>query len=161
MEFTREELYTVPIWVRMSGLDFKYWSPKGLSNIGSLLGKPLMVEKNTERKTGLHFARLLIEVEMDTTLQDKVWFHNEKGALVDQKIIYDWKPTLCAFCNKYGHDEDECRKKKLNSAEKARRENPVDEVIKTTQMDRQKQQVQDGGKSSWPGKTEAITNREE
>uniref|UniRef100_A0A0V0HUD6 Putative ovule protein n=1 Tax=Solanum chacoense TaxID=4108 RepID=A0A0V0HUD6_SOLCH len=50
MEFTREELYTVPIWVILPGLDFKYWSPKGLSKIGSLIGKPLMVDKHTEKK---------------------------------------------------------------------------------------------------------------
>ncbi|XP_016503545.2 uncharacterized protein LOC107821624 [Nicotiana tabacum] len=53
MEFTREELYTMPIWIRLPGLDFKYWSPKGLSKIGSLVGKPLMVDKNTEKKLGL------------------------------------------------------------------------------------------------------------
>ncbi|KAH0678960.1 hypothetical protein KY284_020045 [Solanum tuberosum] len=50
MEFTREELYTVPIWVILPGLDFKYWSPKGLSKIGSLIGKPLMVDIHTEKK---------------------------------------------------------------------------------------------------------------
>lgn len=146
MEFTREELHTVSIWIKFLGLDFKYWSPKGLSKIRSLIGKPLMVDENTERKTSLHFARLLIKVEMDTTLPDKVWFRNEKGALVEQKIIYDWnwKPTLCAFCNKYGHAEDECRKTKSNvSPVKARRENPADEGTETTQMDMQKPQVQD------------------
>ncbi|XP_033513808.1 uncharacterized protein [Nicotiana tomentosiformis] len=65
MEFTREQLYTMPIWIRLPGLDFKYWSPKGLSKIGSLVGKPLMVDKNTEKKTRLNFARMLIEVEME------------------------------------------------------------------------------------------------
>lgn len=36
LEFSREELYTVTIWVKKPGLDFKYWRPKGLSKIGSL-----------------------------------------------------------------------------------------------------------------------------
>ncbi|XP_015168553.1 uncharacterized protein [Solanum tuberosum] len=111
MEFTREELYTVPIWVKLPGLDFKYWSPKGLSKIGSLIGKPLMVDQNTERKLGLSFARLLIEVEMKVKLPDKVFFKNERGELIEQKVQYDWKPTLCNFCKKYGHDEGICRKK--------------------------------------------------
>lgn len=30
MEFTREELFTVPIWAKLPGLDFKYWGPKGI-----------------------------------------------------------------------------------------------------------------------------------
>ncbi|KAH0657386.1 hypothetical protein KY289_026134 [Solanum tuberosum] len=84
MKFTREELYTVPIWVKLPGLDFKYWSQKGLSKIGSLIGKPMMVDNHTEKKMGLNFARLLIVVEMNVKLSDK----------------------------KYGHDEEACRAKK-------------------------------------------------
>ena len=38
MEFTREELLIVPIRVMFWGLDFKYQSPRMLSNIGSLVG---------------------------------------------------------------------------------------------------------------------------
>ncbi|KAM3359724.1 hypothetical protein P3S68_019435 [Capsicum galapagoense] len=54
MEFTRDELLIVPIWIRFPGLDFKYWSQKGLSKLGSLIGKPLMVDQNTERMMGLN-----------------------------------------------------------------------------------------------------------
>ncbi|XP_070050411.1 uncharacterized protein [Nicotiana tomentosiformis] len=56
LEFTREELQTVPIWIKLSGLDFKHWSPRGLSKIGSLVGKPLMVDQNTERKECAEFC---------------------------------------------------------------------------------------------------------
>ncbi|XP_019263375.1 PREDICTED: uncharacterized protein LOC109241110 [Nicotiana attenuata] len=105
MEFTREELYTVTIWVKLPGLDFKYWSPKGLSKIGSLIGKLLMVDQNTEKKMGLNFARLLIEVYIDMSLPEKVYFRNEKGSLVEQRVHYDWKPTICKYCHKFGHEE--------------------------------------------------------
>lgn len=44
MEFSREELLTVPIWVKLPGLEFKYLSPKGLTKTGSLVGRPLMVD---------------------------------------------------------------------------------------------------------------------
>lgn len=49
MEFTREELHTVSIWIKFLGLDFKYWSPKGLSKIDRLVGKPLMVNQHTKK----------------------------------------------------------------------------------------------------------------
>ncbi|XP_060178153.1 uncharacterized protein LOC132608098 [Lycium barbarum] len=111
MDFSREELYTVPIWIKLPGLDFKYWSPKGLSKIGSLIGKPLTVDKNIERKIGLNFARLMVEVGMDSILPDTVTFINERGCLIEQKVSYEWKPTLCKLCKKYGHSEDVCRKK--------------------------------------------------
>ncbi|XP_070044841.1 uncharacterized protein [Nicotiana tomentosiformis] len=61
MEFSREELHSVPIWIRLPGLDFKYWSARGLRKIGSLVGRALMVDRTTEKKAGLNFARLLKE----------------------------------------------------------------------------------------------------
>ncbi|KAK4715958.1 hypothetical protein R3W88_014296 [Solanum pinnatisectum] len=112
MEFTWEELYTVPIWIKLPGLDFKYWSLKGLSKIGSLVGKPFIVDRNTEKKIGLNFARLLVEVALDAQLPEKILFRNEKGNLIEQKVTYDWRPTLCKFYKKYGHSGDDCRKKK-------------------------------------------------
>ncbi|KAG5616225.1 hypothetical protein H5410_016049, partial [Solanum commersonii] len=91
--FTREEQRTVPIWIKLPGLDFKYWSPKGLSKIE------------------LNFARLLVEVEMDTTLPEVILFMSKKGNLIEQKVLYHWKPTLCKVCDKYGYLEVNCRKK--------------------------------------------------
>lgn len=70
-----------------------------------------MVDHNIERKVGLSFVRLLIEVEMKVELPNKVFFENEKGELIKQKVQYDWKPTQCNFCKKYGHNEGICKKK--------------------------------------------------
>lgn len=39
-------------------------------------------------------------------------FRNEKGDLVEQKVQYEWRPIICKFCQKYGHAEDDCWKKK-------------------------------------------------
>ncbi|XP_070037054.1 uncharacterized protein [Nicotiana tomentosiformis] len=118
MEFNREELYSVPIWVKLLGLDFKYWSPKGLSKIGSLIGKPLMVDHQIEKNIGLNFARLLIEVDIDGPLSKKIMFKNERGNLVELKVQYDWKPILCKCSNKYGHNEEACRRKKTKTQQK-------------------------------------------
>lgn len=63
LEFTKEEHLTVSIWVKFPGLDFKYWSKKELCKIGSLDGKSIMVDHNTEKRNDLNFARLLVEVE--------------------------------------------------------------------------------------------------
>ncbi|XP_070002378.1 uncharacterized protein [Nicotiana sylvestris] len=118
MEFTGEELYTVPIWVKLPGLGFKYWGPNGLSKIGNMIGKPLMVYRNTENKIGVNFARLLIEVDVDSLMPDKVRFENEKGDLTVQRIQYDRKPVLCKYCHKYGHSEEDCRRKKQTAPPK-------------------------------------------
>ncbi|KAF3672682.1 hypothetical protein FXO38_05980 [Capsicum annuum] len=56
MDFSKEELFLVPIWVKLLGLNFKYRSVKSLSKIDNLIGNPLMVDKNTEEKMGLSLA---------------------------------------------------------------------------------------------------------
>lgn len=38
-----------------------------------------MVDQNTERKTGLNFVRLMMEVDMDTALPESISFRNEKA----------------------------------------------------------------------------------
>lgn len=53
-----------------AGLDLKDWSAKGLSKIGSLIGKPSMADQNTEKKIRLNFARMLIEVCIGTELPE-------------------------------------------------------------------------------------------
>ncbi|KAM3237743.1 hypothetical protein P3L10_012773 [Capsicum annuum] len=117
MDFSKEELTTVPIWIKMLGLDFKYWSAKSLSKIGSLIGKPIMVDKNTAQKIGLSVSKLLVEVKIGTTLPECVHFKNEKGQVIEQQISYDWKPTICGTCKKYGHNTEICRKNKTKEAE--------------------------------------------
>ncbi|XP_060211616.1 uncharacterized protein LOC132639151 [Lycium barbarum] len=114
MDFSREELYSVPIWIKLPALDFKYWSAKGLSKIGSLVGKPLMVDKNTEKKVGLNFAKLLVEVKIGSALPDTIYFRNERGKVIEQKVMYDWKPSMCSICQKYGHTAEICRRNKAN-----------------------------------------------
>ncbi|KAK4713180.1 hypothetical protein R3W88_019087 [Solanum pinnatisectum] len=122
MDFSREELHTVPIWIKLPGL----------SKLGSLIGKPLMVDQNTERKIGLNFARLMLEVDTNVALPDIINFRNEKGQLIEQRVIYEWKPTLCTYCKKYGHSEEVCRKKNMPRKENKKKDQPQKE--ETTQV---------------------------
>lgn len=55
--------------------------------------------------------------------------------------MYDWKPTLCKFCSKYGHAEDECRKKK--APQKSRK----DEKQTTEEPKKRDKQQQEGAGS--------------
>ncbi|XP_019233469.1 PREDICTED: uncharacterized protein LOC109214047 [Nicotiana attenuata] len=122
MDFSKDELCTVPIWIRLPGLEFKYGSAKGLSKIGSLVGKPLMVDKNTEKKVGLNFARLLVEVKIGEQFPESIFFKNEKGIIIEQRITYDWKPSVCEECQKYGHTGENCRRTKEKEVKQVRGE---------------------------------------
>lgn len=145
MDFSKDELCTVPIWIRLPGLEFKYWSAKGLSKIGSLVGKPLMVDKNTEKEVELNFARLLVEVKIGDQFPEIVYFKNEKGTIVEQKVTYDWKPSVCDVCSEYGHTGKKCRKNKAKEIGKPTQENDRMRVVQvegiTGSPSRQTEQV--------------------
>lgn len=50
-------------------------------------------------------------MDMDVVLLEVVLFKNEKGNVIEQKVLYVLKPTIWKFCKKYGHFEEVCRKK--------------------------------------------------
>ena len=75
-----------------------------------------MVDQNTERNVGLNIARLMVEVDMDVILPDTINLRNEKGNLIEQNVTHKWKPTLCAYCKKYGYSNEIIRKKNLPKA---------------------------------------------
>lgn len=53
----------------------------------------------------------MVEVGINAMLLEMISFKNEKGKLIDKKVIYEGRPTLCTYSKKYGHSKDVCRKK--------------------------------------------------
>ena len=39
-----------------------------------------------------------------------VHFEDEKGIIQQQGIEFEWKPTICEKCKKYGHEAEQCKK---------------------------------------------------
>lgn len=37
---------------------------------------------------------------MDAMLPEMISFKNEKGKLIEQKVTYEWRLTLCTYCKK-------------------------------------------------------------
>lgn len=59
---------------------------------------------------------------------------------MEQRTIYDWKPTICDKCQKYGHSIEECRKNKPKEIVKNTENNVTDYagskgVSKNTEVD--------------------------
>lgn len=98
VELTKERMTSVPVWVKIHGLDVKYWSATRLGKIRSLLGRPIRVDDNTQGKIGINFARILVEVEIGYTLKQSIHFKNEVGVLIEQNIEYEWKPVKYNCC---------------------------------------------------------------
>lgn len=55
------------------------------------------------------FARVLVEVKLEHTLLDVIFFENERGIIMEQRIEYEWRPLLCSECKNCGHTVDNYR----------------------------------------------------
>nr|GEY14266.1 hypothetical protein [Tanacetum cinerariifolium] len=82
------------------------------------LGKPLIMDKNTTRMcsegTGrVGFARVLIEVQADKELKNKIEICYRHGSIVGNyskfvDVEYTWKPPICGQCRVFGLTSNMC-----------------------------------------------------
>ncbi|XP_075100397.1 uncharacterized protein LOC107821039 [Nicotiana tabacum] len=123
MEIMNVIVEQVPIWIRLVGLDLKYWGQASLIKIAGLVGKPVKADTATTRKEKLMYARVMVEVPLNKTYPDSVMFENELGQIIEQEIEYEWKPTMCQQCKLFGHTDQQCRRvQQKPQAEQVRKE---------------------------------------
>ncbi|GJX40516.1 beta-caryophyllene synthase [Tanacetum coccineum] len=89
----KEDVSTIPVWVKLHGVPVTAFSDDGLSAIATKLGTPLMLDSYTSdmcmQSWGRSsYARVMIELQAD----------------------YEWKPARCATCKVFGHMHEECPK---------------------------------------------------
>lgn len=67
----------VPIWIKLIGLDLKYWRQVTLTKIAGLVGKLVKADAKTTMKERLLYARVLVEVQLNQTYPDIILFESE------------------------------------------------------------------------------------
>lgn len=95
---SKEKVDRIPVWIRLKGLDIKYWGNNALTKISGMIEKPLKADRATTNKERLAFARVLVEVSVNQKYPTQVMFENEMGKIVKQEVYYEWKTTLCPKC---------------------------------------------------------------
>ncbi|KAK4733464.1 hypothetical protein R3W88_007725 [Solanum pinnatisectum] len=108
IELNKEIIEKMPIWIRLVGLDIKYWGKNALTKIAGLVGNPLKEDTTTKNKVRLTYARVLVEMSLNKEYPTGIMFENEIGIIVEQKVEYEWKPVWCNKCKNYGHELKEC-----------------------------------------------------
>ncbi|XP_022157428.1 uncharacterized protein LOC111024128 [Momordica charantia] len=63
---------SVPVWVKLSNIPLELWTPRGLSVIDSVLGVPLCLDKATEDRSRLSFARISVEMRAASSFPSSV-----------------------------------------------------------------------------------------
>ncbi|XP_074278112.1 uncharacterized protein LOC141601713 [Silene latifolia] len=109
-ELIKHDVKSIPIWVKLHGLDIKFWGTGCLSKIGGLVGKFLRCDEATSRRAFLGFARLLVEVQIGQDFPTEIEFLDELGKFQKIRVAYDWLPLTCEKCKGMGHSTDQCRK---------------------------------------------------
>ncbi|KAM6589753.1 hypothetical protein CsatA_012358 [Cannabis sativa] len=110
VNFKKEDVKKVPIWVQLEDLDLKYWGQRSLFKIVGQVGEPIMVDNVTKERERLNYPKVLIEVRIDQQFPDKLEFENEHGNNTHVGIKYEWKPIACNNCYDQGHLTDDCKK---------------------------------------------------
>uniref|UniRef100_A0A803P5L3 Reverse transcriptase domain-containing protein n=1 Tax=Cannabis sativa TaxID=3483 RepID=A0A803P5L3_CANSA len=110
VNFKKEDVKCVPIWVQLEDLELKYWAQKSLFKIVGQLGKPLVEDSITRERERLNYPRVLVEVIMDQQLPDILEFENEYGMNTSVGVKYEGKPISCSHCSGIGHLAAEWKK---------------------------------------------------
>ncbi|XP_074310077.1 uncharacterized protein LOC141645046 [Silene latifolia] len=117
IELTKEEVKSVPVWVRLHKLPLKFWG-NSLKKIADLIGSYVKADNATELKTRLGFACVMVELKLGQKFPNSVKFRDEKHILIEIEVEYEWKPTICANCKQIGHEKVNCRRGKPASQHK-------------------------------------------
>lgn len=100
----RLSLDSVPVWVKFPDLKLHYFNATVLSGLGSLIGKPLFMDKLTTTQNRVAFARICIEINVGEKPPHVIYFKDEEGKECSQEVIYEWMPSLCPKCRTFRHD---------------------------------------------------------
>ncbi|XP_074289004.1 uncharacterized protein LOC141614147 [Silene latifolia] len=111
VELTKEEVKSVPVWVRLHKLPLKFWG-KSLSKIDNLVGQYVKSDEASEQKTRLSFARVMVELQLGQKFPNSIQFLDEKQNLLTLNVEYEWKPSVYTKYKLLGHEKEHCRKGK-------------------------------------------------
>ncbi|GKE21069.1 putative reverse transcriptase domain-containing protein, partial [Tanacetum coccineum] len=116
----REDVSTIPFWVKLHGVPVTAFSEDGLSVIATKLGTPLMLDTYTSNMCmqswgRSSYARAMIELRADVELKDNIVaampkITGEGYYTCNIHVEYEWKPSRCACCKVFGHVQEECPK---------------------------------------------------
>ncbi|KAK4375696.1 hypothetical protein RND71_006373 [Anisodus tanguticus] len=110
--FDRQEICTIPIWVRLPSLPLELWNEMALSRILSRIGRPIGTDKLTNDKGQASYARALVEIDLSKEVVHSVELKLWDGTHIDQDLVYEKRPGYCNKCKQIGHYAEGCEKHK-------------------------------------------------
>lgn len=104
----RPDLSAMPLWVDLMGVPGHLYSQRGLRFLADIIGNFVRLHPSTERCTRLDMARVLVEVNLEKALTEKICIEDKQGSEATVTVTYPWLPPRCNVCLKWGHREGAC-----------------------------------------------------
>jgi hypothetical protein len=98
---------SIPTWVKLHNLPPECWTDVGLSRVASAIGHPKYVDRATERRTRLAYARVCVEIDAADELTEEIQVLVE-GESVSVRVEYQLMPPVCTGCKVFGHATARC-----------------------------------------------------
>jgi hypothetical protein len=111
MQVLKLTLTSIPVWVNFFHLPLEFWSPKCLCYVASRVGKPLYADKVTKDQKRLGFARVLVEIDMNSDCPKEIEIQRSNGDFVTVGVVYPWLPPKCSVCKGFEYAAFACSKK--------------------------------------------------
>ncbi|KAK1405698.1 hypothetical protein POM88_005303 [Heracleum sosnowskyi] len=108
-----ESVKSIPLWVKLEKIPDCYWTQEGLSNLASIVGRPLGADALTSRLEILPFVKVCVEYIVGNDLPSKIEAMNlnpvtEEMTVVEVVVSYPNKPRVCSGCKALGHIVGAC-----------------------------------------------------
>ena len=114
MQFLKDDLDRVPVWVKLYNVPLEYWTVKGLSCVASAIGVPLHADLTTLLRKRLSYARVCVEIDASKTLVKEYDLRCPNGLFITISADYEWIPSRCNNCNVFGHTTAICATSKVD-----------------------------------------------
>ena len=110
MQLLKLSLSTVPVWIKLHNLPIEFWNTTCLSYLASGVGKPLCADSVTEEQLRIGYARVLVEVSVESDFPKEIEIVGADGSRVVVGIEYPWIPVKCHKCKSFCHLTHTCTK---------------------------------------------------
>lgn len=110
-------------WIRLYDLPQECWRPKILFEITNGIGTPITLDEATRTRSLGHFARILVEIDMNKRIPNEIMVERDDYAFF-VGTDYEKFPAFCDYCQMIGHELTNCNRKKGDHLQPSR-ENQV------------------------------------
>jgi len=108
MQFWKDKLSRIPVWIKLHHVLLEYWTNKGLSCVTNALGVPLHAFATTLMCKCLTYIRVCVEIDASKLLVKEFDLQCHNGMVIIISAEYEWLPSRCSSCNVFGHNLATC-----------------------------------------------------